>query len=132
MASQPPIFRTIEVAQDQHITLGEPLSDGVRQLMKDLGNNQWQMRTGTFGHAASIIVQVSDAELVQTMNFAYDPGTDYTVLVGRYEEELGPPTDRLPDATQSAVWQDRQTRFEVFERGASVGSFMQDLAGANS
>jgi hypothetical protein len=69
---------------------------------------------------------------VQTMNFAYDPGTDYTVLVGRYEEELGPPTDRLPDATQSAVWQDRQTRFEVFERGASVGSFMQDLAGGAS
>jgi hypothetical protein len=128
MASQEPIFRTVDVGTGQSITLGEPLSSEVKALMQPAGPNRWQMREGTFGHAASIVVQLSQDETVQNIQFGYASGTDYQALVQVYSGELGPPAQ---SSEQSAVWQDRQTLFEVYTRG-NVGSLLSDLVGASS
>jgi hypothetical protein len=132
MASQQPIFRTIEVGVDQHIELGAPLTPDVRALMDPAppGARQLRMRIGTFGNAASITVYLADDERVQHIAFTYDPGTDYAALAAIYTEELGPPHGTLPGTDQSSVWEDSQTRFELFARGDTVSSLLQDLTQA--
>lgn len=130
-----PVFRTIEVGTDQHITLGEPITPDVRALMDPAppGSVKLRMRTGTFGQAASITVDLSPTDMnVQQIEFTYDPGTDYDALVAAYTEELGQPneTGTVADSEQSSVWKDTITLFQLWSRGATVGSLLKDLLGA--
>lgn len=134
MSSNPPIFRTIEVGHDQHITLGQALTPDVRALMTppDPSARNLQMRTGTFGRAASIAVDLTDTLLVQQIQFTYDSNEPpYETLLQEYTDMLGPPHDSgtLADAQQSAVWADASTRFTLWERGTNLGSVLLDLQG---
>jgi hypothetical protein len=141
MASQQPIFRTIEVGHDQPLTLGEPLTADVRVLMDPPPPSratQLTMKSGTFGRAASIQVDLVEAPLgeqllVQQVEFSYsssDPS--YDTLLQEYTEMLGPPHDTgtLSDAQRSAVWSDASTRFTLWERGGNSGSILTDLVPA--
>lgn len=126
-----PIFRTIEVGTGQHIELTRPLSPDVRALMTppDPGATQLQMRTGTFGHAASITVTLSPLDMsAERIEFTYDPGTDYATLLADYTEMLGEPSHSgtLPGTNESAVWEDTITRFQLWSRGATAGSKLEN------
>lgn len=141
MASQQPIFRTIDVGHDQPLSLGAPLSPDVRELMDPPPPSratQLMMKPGTFGKAASIQVDLVEATsggdlLVQQVEFSYstsDPS--YDTLLQDYTEMLGPPHDTgtLSDAQRSAVWSDASTRFTLWERGGKSGSILTDLVPA--
>ena len=129
MASQQPIFRTITVAHGQTVTLGQPVPTDVWPLTEADGLTGRKMIKGDFGGAESIRMQLA-AEPdphnapVQNITFAYAPGTDYTGMVNAFMGELGQPASQTPD---SALWQDPQTSFEVYNRG-SVGSQLTNLA----
>lgn len=138
MASQQPIFRTIDVGHDQPLTLGEPLTADVRELMDPPPPSratQLTMKPGTFGQAATIQVDLvqsgaGDTLVVQQIEFTYDSSEpSYDTLLQDYTEMLGPPhqAGTRSDAQQSAVWEDRQTRFTLYERGGNAGSILTDL-----
>lgn len=120
MASNPPIFRTIQVGHDQHLTLDEPIPADVLPLMEPAGPNRMMMRPGTFHRAQSITVELAADQNVQQMDFTYDPGTSYDVLLQDYTDQLGQPTGT--QAQQSSVWEDDLTRFELFANGSGDGS----------
>lgn len=130
MASQQPIFRTIDVGHDQPITLGEPLSADVRALMdpQDPAATELEMQPGHFGQAASITVDLSAADMtVQEIEFTYDSAEpNYDTLLQDYTEMLGPPheTGTVNDAQRSATWSDSFTTFILWERemGGTVNS----------
>jgi hypothetical protein len=127
-----PIFRTIEVGIDQRIELGQPLAPDVRALMNpsDPGATRLQMRIGTFGNAASITVDLAPTDMhVQQIEFTYVPGTEYAGELAAYTQMLGQPnhTDTVPEAQQSAVWNDTFTLFQLWSRGGSVGSRLENL-----
>ena len=137
MASQEPIFRTIDVGTGQQITLAETLDPEVRQLMDPPPPSKattLTMKPGTFGQAASITVELVDETLVvKTIQFTYsskDPS--YETLLKDYTEMLGPPhqTGTLSDALQSATWSDASTSFTLWERGSNTGSILRDLLAA--
>ena len=120
MASTQPIFRTIQVGHDQHLTLDEPIPADVLPLMEPAGPNRMMMRPGTFHRAQSITVELAADQNVQQMDFTYDPGTSYDVLLQDYTDQLGEPTG-TQDGEQS-VWEDDLTRFELFANGSGQGS----------
>lgn len=121
MASTQPIFRTIQVGHDQHLTLDEPIPADVLPLMEPAGPNRMMMRPGTFHRAQSITVELAADQNVQQMDFTYDPGTNYEVLLQDYTAELGEPV-QAADADQSSLWEDDLTRFELFANGSGQGS----------
>ncbi|HEX6038125.1 hypothetical protein [Longimicrobium sp.] len=134
MASQEPIFRTIDVGTGQQITLAETLSPEVRQFMDPplpSHSTELTMKPGTFGQAATITVDlVADTMVVQKVVFTYnDKNPSYETLLQDYTEMLGPPhlTGTLSDAKQSASWSDASTSFTLWERGNNTGSQLQDL-----
>jgi hypothetical protein len=121
MASTQPIFRTIQVGHDQHITLDEPIPADVLPLMHSAGPNRYMMNPGTFSRAESITVELAADQNVQQMDFTYDSETSYQTLLADYTAELGPPAPGA-DGDQSAVWEDDLTRFELFANGTGQGS----------
>ncbi len=121
MASTQPIFRTIQVGHDQHITLDQPIPADVLSLMHPAGPNRYTMDPGTFSNAQSITVELAPDQNVQEMDFTYAPGTSYAALLADYTAELGPPAQGT-DGSQSAVWEDDLTRFELSANGAGQGS----------
>lgn len=133
MASNPPIFRTIQVGHDQHLSLAEPIPQDVLQLMQPAGPNRMSMRPGTFHRAQSITVELAADQNVQQMDFTYDPGTSYQQLLDDYTAELGQPTQGS-DGSQSTVWEDALTRFTLSANGSGsgsqVGSTLQNVAPA--
>jgi hypothetical protein len=138
MSSQQPIFRIIQVGEDQHLSLDAPIPADVLPLMEPVPNepNQMKMRPGTFHRAQSITVTLAGDENVQRMDFTYDPGTDYQTLLDDYTQELGNPAQNggSPGAEQRSVWEDSATRFELFANGsggsARVGSLLENSAPA--
>lgn len=121
MASTQPIFRTIQVGHDQHLTLDEPIPADVLPLMEPAGPDRMMMRPGTFHRAQSITVELAADENVQQMDFTYDPGTSYDELLQDYTDQLGQPTP-ASDADRGSVWEDDLTRFELFANGSGQGS----------
>lgn len=134
MASKQPIFRTIQVGQDQHLTLDAPIPADVMRLMQPAGPDRYAMRPGTFHRAESITVELADDQNVQRMDFTYDPGTSYGALLQDYTNDLGAPTGASPDGEQRSVWEDAATRFELFANGSGdgsrVGSTLENVAPA--
>lgn len=125
MSTQQTIFRSIEVVDGIHVTLGEPVPDGLHT--KPIGNDQLMLEPVDFGHARSIVFQLAADQTVSAMRFGYDDTADYDAMVEAYTEELGPPAQSGSAPTQNTVWQDPQTRFTLFQEGSSVGSELQDL-----
>jgi hypothetical protein len=117
------LFRSVEVAQGQHLVLGEPIPADVQKDLEPDGPGRWLMRGGTFGGASSIEVDVGADGAVSRMVFAYPGGTDYGDMLQNFEGEIGTP-DR------QTGWEDAATRFVLFEQpdgdGASVGSRLVD------
>lgn len=137
MVSQQPIFRSIEVGHDQHLSLDAPIPADVLPLMEPAGHGRMKMRPGTFHRAESITVLLAADEKVQRMDFAYDPATSYDTLLQDYTNDLGQPThqDGAPaGAERRSVWEDAATRFELFAQGSGgstrVGSFLENRAPA--
>ena len=126
MSTQQTIFRSIEVVDGIHVTLGEPVPDGLHT--RAIGNDQLMLEPVDFGHARSIVLQLAADQTVTAMRFAYDEGADYDAMVQAYTQELGPPTQSGSAPAQATVWQDPQTRFTLAREGDSVGSVLQDLA----
>ena len=137
MVSKQPIFRSIEVGHDQHLTLDAPIPSDVLPLMEPAGPDRMKMRPGTFHRAESITVLLAADKNVQRMDFAYDPGTSYDALLQDYTNDLGQPTQQdgaSAGAERRSVWEDAATRFELFAQGsggsARVGSFLENRAPA--
>jgi hypothetical protein len=124
MASQEPIFRSIQVAEGQSITLGEPIPADVEPLMRPAGPNRKAMNPGTFHGADTITVLLAGDEIVTEMDFDYGTDPSYGQLLVEYEAMFGRPAS---GPGQSAIWEDSGTRFEVFLRGGNAGSLLTDL-----
>ena len=128
------IFRTIQVGHGQHLTLAEPIPADVLPLMERLGPDRLRMRPGTYHGAESITAVLASDENVQRLEFAYAAGTVYQSLFDDFVSELGEPTRQNGGSgSRRSVWEDPQTRFQLFEKGgksgAEVGSELVDRAG---
>jgi hypothetical protein len=119
-----PVFRTITVAVDVTITLGEPLSAQAMALMNQVGPQRYQMKNGTFKRAAEIDVQLGVGAIVHQMDFTYDPGTDYADLLADFEAEIGQPTRQQGNV---ATWEDPNTQFQLVNGGPNIRSRLLDL-----
>jgi hypothetical protein len=125
MVSKGPIFRSIDVDQDQQITLGQQLSSTVQGMVDPAGTNRYKLKSGTFGRAASITIQLASSNgPVQTLEFAYGPDPDYNRMLAEYIEGLGDPDSSTPT---SAMWTDSETKFELWGSGTTVNSRLTDL-----
>jgi hypothetical protein len=122
------VFRTVEVAQDVPITLGEPLSPQAMALMKQVGPQRFQLNPGTYANAEEIDVQLGVGAAVQHMDFRYAAGTDYAAMVTQYEVEIGPPTSQHGGGEQVTVWKDDFTEFRLVSGSTGVHSRLSDLA----
>jgi len=127
MASQEPIFRTVQVGEGQHLTLGEPIPPDVEPLMRPAGPDRKKMKPGTYHGADTITVKLAPNGDITEMDFDYGIEPTYGQLVVEYEAMLGPP-EASGDKGQAVVWEDPVTRFEVFLRGGNAGSLLADLA----
>jgi hypothetical protein len=131
------IFRSIEVAEGQHLVLGEPIPTDVQQDLEADGPGRWLMRGGTFGGASSVEVDVDGSDAVTRMAFAYASGTDYGDMLQNFEAEIGAPDGQSGSAAahdRQSVWEDAATRFVLAEQpdgaGAAVSSTLADRGGA--
>jgi hypothetical protein len=124
-SSSTPVFRTVEVAQDVPITLGEPLSPQAMALMTQIGSQTFKLKSGTYAGAREIDVQLSVGATVHQMNFIYGSDQKCTDMRARFEAELGPPTSEHGETTR---WQDPATRFDLICLPDGVRSALRDLA----
>lgn len=127
------IFRSIEVAQGQHLVLGEPIPADIQPDLEADGPGRWRMRGGTFGRASSIEVYVGAGGAVSRMVFAYASGTEYGEMLENFEGQIGTPDRQTGSPAahdRQSVWEDPATRFVLIEQpdgaGASVGSKLVD------
>lgn len=128
-SSSTPVFRTIEVAQDVTITLGEPLSAEAMAIMQPVGPQRYQLKPGTFANAEEIDIQLTVGAAVQQMDFKYAAGTNYQEMLENFEAELGPPTSHQGGGHDVVnVWQDPNTRFQFVGNPSGVRSMLRDLA----
>ncbi|MFL5387029.1 MAG: hypothetical protein ACJ8GN_31425 [Longimicrobiaceae bacterium] len=123
--SSTPIFRTIEVAKDVPITLGQPLSAEAMALMKQVGPQRFQLNPGTYARAKEIDVQLGVGAAVYQMDFTYDGSTGCEEMVANFEFQLGPPTSQQGEVT---MWRDSSTLFELICLPQGLRSFLRDLA----
>jgi hypothetical protein len=123
-AGTTPVFRSITVAVDVTITLGQPLSAQAMALMDQLGPQRYQMKNGTFKRAAQIDVQLGVGAIVHQMDFTYDPGTDYADLLTDFVAEIGQPTRQQGNVV---TWQDPNTQFQLVNGGPNIRSTLLDL-----
>lgn len=124
MAPSEPIFRSIQVAQGQSLTLGEPIPPDVLPMMRPAGPDRMAMDPGTFHGARTITVTLAGGGGITEMDFAYGDRPGYGQLAAEYEARFGPPRQAQG---QSVVWEDAGTRFEVFLRDGHAGSLLADL-----
>ena len=124
-AGTTPIFRTVSVADDVAITLGQPLSPQAMALLQPAGPQRYQLKNGTFKRAAQIDVQLGVGAAVFRMDFVYDSGTDYHDLLSDFEAEIGQPTRQQGHV---ATWVDPNTEFQLVNGGANITSQLRDLA----
>jgi hypothetical protein len=122
------VFRTVEVAQDVPITLGQPLSAQAMALMNPAGPQRYTLKPGTFDRAEEIDVQLGVGAAVQLMDFRYAAGTDYAQMVAEYEIEIGPPTSQHGGGELVTVWKDAATEFRLVSGSTGVHSTLRDLA----
>ena len=120
-----PIFRTVEVAKDVAITLGQPLSAEAMALMKQVGPQRYQLNPGTYAGAKEIDVQLGVGAAVYQMDFTYGADTHCNEMIANFENQLGPPTSQHGEITQ---WRDSATLFQLVCLPAGVRSFLRDLA----
>jgi hypothetical protein len=123
-----PIFRTVDVAKDVPITLGEPLSKEARALMKPIGPLRYQLRPGTYADAEQIDVQLTSDELVEQMDFKYDNDPTYPERVKQFEAELGPPTSPHGGDEEVTVWRDDITEFRLMGNASGSRSMLINRA----
>ena len=124
-ASSTPIFRTVEVAHEVPITLGEPLSAEAMALMDQTGPQTFRLKSHTYAGAKEIDVELGVGAAVQQMNFTYSDDQKCSDMVARYEQELGPPTSQEGEIT---IWRDPATMFEVVCLPQGVRSLLRNLA----
>jgi formylmethanofuran dehydrogenase subunit A len=123
--SSTPVFRTVEVAQNVTITLGQPLSPEAMALMKQVGPQRFQLNPGTYAGAKEIDVQLGVGAAVHQMDFTYGADAHCNEMVANYVAELGPPTSQHGEIT---MWRDSATLFELLCLPAGIRSFLRDLA----
>jgi hypothetical protein len=123
--SSTPIFRTIDVAKDVTITLGQPLSAEAMALMKQIGPQRYQLNPGTYAGAKEIDVQLGVGAAVHQMDFTYDNSTGCEEMVANFAHQLGPPTSQQGEVT---VWRDSSTMLELVCLPQGMRSFLRDLA----
>ena len=135
MSSSQPIFRQIQIATGQAITLGQPIPAGVRgDLEPGPGPNEFQMKQGTFVRATSIVFQLASTDgPVTGMRFTYPRGgDDWRITLMNFKAQLGDPTSLSPHPP-SATWEDSQTRFRLAQDASNgISSTLTDLAGQSS
>ena len=124
-SSSTPIFRTVEVAQDVPITLGQPLSAEAMALMTQVGPQRFQLKSGTYAGAKEIFVQLGVGAAVYQMDFTYGADQSCSEMRARYEEEIGPPSSQHDEVT---VWRDPSTQFQLVRNGSGIRSMLRDLA----
>jgi hypothetical protein len=125
MATTQPIFRMIEIAEGLELTLDRTIPENVMPYMQPVGGIRTRMmvKPGFVKNAQSVIANLlTENGPIQSMDFTYDPGTDYQDLVDRYSEPLGPPTSSGPG--QTSTWQDDQTRFTLTAQGSGSSSIV--------
>jgi hypothetical protein len=124
-----PIFRTVEVAKDVPITLGEPLSAQAMALVKPVGPQRYRLKHGTFGDAKQIDIQLTVGAAVQQMDFTYAADANYLEMQIQFEAELGPPTSHHGGGDDVVtVWQDDVTEFRLVRSAAGIRSMLRDRA----
>ena len=132
MPSAQPIFREIQVATGQAITLGQPIPADVQDdLEPGPGSNEFQMKPGTFGGASSIVFQLASPNgPVTGMRFTYPRGgDDWRITLMNFKAQLGEPTSLSPQPP-SATWEDSRTRFRLAQDASNgISSTLTDLAG---
>ena len=124
-AGTTPIFRTIMVADEVPITLGQPLSPEAMSHMDKVGPQKYRLQNGTFKRAAQIDVQLGVGAVVHRMDFVYASGTDYQDLLSDFEAEIGQPTRQQGTV---ATWVDPNTEFQLVNGGPNITSMLMDLA----
>ncbi|HKP76160.1 MAG TPA: hypothetical protein VJT67_11500 [Longimicrobiaceae bacterium] len=120
-----PVFRTIEVAKDVPITLGQPLSAEAMALMTQVGPQRFQLKSGTYAGAQEIDVQLGVGGAVHQIDFTYGAGTSCQEMVANFENQLGPPTSQHDEIT---LWRDPATMFELLCLPQGMRSFLRNLA----
>lgn len=123
--SSTPIFRTVEVAEEVAITLGQPLSPEAMALMQPVGPQTFKLKSGTYAGAQEIDVQLGVGAAVHQMDFTYARDVKCGEMVARYTGELGPPTSQHGEIT---LWRDPSTMFEILCLPQGVRSLLRDLA----
>jgi hypothetical protein len=113
-AQQSEIFREVSIQPFGMIRLGEAFSQK-DSLGAQLAENVFLLPSG-FGGTAGIAVVLDPDELVAGLVFEYDAGTDLVEMVAEYRAMLGEPlvNEAAADGT-CVLWQDRATRFEIYE-----------------
>ena len=133
VASQSPIFRTIDLNAGRSISLGEEFSK-VEDLFVKVGSG-YKLKPGTFGGTKSITVYLTRANRIKSIHFEYEPGVNLNTYLGSYVRMLGKPAGRsVLDALSMQVelifWEYAKTKFELLkksERGEiSVSSALFD------
>ena len=124
-SSSTPIFRTVEVAKDVPITLGQPLSAEAMALMTQVGPQTFKLNSGTYAGAKEIDVQLGVGAAVHQMDFTYAAGTSCQEMVANFENQLGPPTSQQGEIT---MWRDPSTMFELLCLPQGIRSFLRNLA----
>ncbi|HEV7591316.1 MAG TPA: hypothetical protein VGO40_24600 [Longimicrobium sp.] len=127
--SSTPVFRTIDVATDVPITLGEPLSGQAMALMQQVGPQRFKLKPGTFANAKEIDIQLTVGAAVQQMDFRYTDGSNYQEMVADFEAEIGPPTRHHGSGDDMVtVWQDDDTEFRLVGGASGIRSKLRDRA----
>jgi len=130
-----PIFRQIQIATGQTITLGQPIPADVQgDLEPGPGPNELQMKQGTFGRATSIVFQLASVNgPVTGMRFTYARGgDDWRITLMNFKAQLGDPTSLSPHPP-SATWVDSQTQFVLAQDASNgISSTLTDLAAKSS
>ena len=127
MTSEPFIFRYIEIGQQRTVFLGERFQHHAISIA--CGPGERELKGGTFGGAAAIVVELASGDVVRAMRFRYSPGNTFERMLAGYTDMLGEPSVAQ---TSRAEWSDGDTKFSLWRDAAGpdavVQSRLEDLA----
>ncbi|MEM7417485.1 MAG: hypothetical protein AAF389_18490 [Gemmatimonadota bacterium] len=116
------IFREIQIAPYGTISLGEPFVQA-DVLGRQLAEDVYLLPPG-FGGTLGIAVSLDADDRVAALIFEYAHDFDFSGAVEGYRADLGEPSvlsvgdaRDSADTTACVVWEDAQTRFEMYRRG---------------
>lgn len=129
-----PVYRYINVTDGDVIRLGEPFTR--TDLAVRLNRREYTLEPGTFygGGTSTIRLTLAENGRVGQMTFVYDGSEPLDAKVRKYTESLGPPSEATQGegGAKRYVWQDAQTRFELFFDPTLIPSFWSRLTDLTS